>query len=161
MQKMYEYEQEYLEKVLGYICYYLRNGVPVDSETRRSFSIIDYYGVTSYPLEKLKNRVKALNFLNCEDGKLFYTFVSKNSSKGLATSYIVVKDRLKDYKVGLNLSSNSEKDALLEEKKDDISEEVKEAIFEYLEMYNIPMTSRNFNIVLNEYTKNRLYLARR
>ena len=46
-------------------------------------------------------------------------------------------------------------------KKDDISEEVKEAIFEYLEMYNIPMTSRNFNIVLNEYTKNRLYLARR
>lgn len=161
MQKMYEYEQEYLEKVLGYICYYLHNGVPVDNKTRRSFSIIDYYGVTSYPLEKLKNRVKALNFLNYEDGKLFYTFVSKNSSKGLATSYIVVKDRLKDYKVGLNLSSNSEKDALLEEKKDDISEEVKEAIFEYLEMYNIPMTSRNFNIVLNEYTKNRLYLARR
>ena len=151
MQKMYEYEQEYLEKVLGYICYYLHNGVPVDNKTRRSFSIIDYYGVTSYPLEKLKNRVKALNFLNYEDGKLFYTFVAQNSTKGRATLHITLESILNDLTIKRQIGSEYRK----------LTSEEKIAIYYYLQENNIQMTFENFNVVLSEYAKNRLYLARR
>ncbi len=151
MQKMYEYEQEYLEKVLGYICYYLHNGVPVDNKTRRSFSIIDYYGVTSYPLEKLKNRVKALNFLNYEDGKLFYTFVAQNSTKGRATLHITLESILNDLTIKRQIGSEYRK----------LTSEEKIAIYYYLKENNIQMTFENFNVVLSEYAKNRLYLARR
>ena len=42
-----------------------------------------------------------------------------------------------------------------------LTSEEKIAIYYYLQENNIQMTFENFNVVLSEYAKNRLYLARR
>lgn len=151
IQKMYEFEKEYLEKVIDYICYYLRNGVPIDENNRRDFTIIDYHGITSYPLEKLKVRTQALNLISKENYKMFMTFVNQNSTKGKKVLKIKLENILNELEISRQFGSTFR----------NLTQEEKCAIYYYLKDYNIPMTYANFNTVMSEYAQNRLFLAKR
>ena len=154
LKKVEEYEYEYLEEILDIMCYYLQNGIPVPDEenTKRNFTIIDYYNLTNYPLEKLKARAVTLKLLNDNNNrKLFMTFVAQNSQKGSFCLKINLQSILNDLEITKQFGSTYRK----------LTSDEKIAIYYLLKEHKIPMTFENFNIAVSEYAHNRLFLARR
>lgn len=151
MQKTEEYEREFLETVLDNICYYLKNGIPVEENIKREFTIIDYYMLTSYPLEKLKLRANALNLLNNTDRKVFMSFADHNIFRGNTLLKINLESILNDLEITKQFGSEYRS----------LTSDEKIAIYYLLKDNNIPLTFENFNVAVNEYANNRLFLARR
>lgn len=154
LNKVEEYEREYLEEILDIMCYCLQNGIPVpgDENTKRNFTIIDYYSLTSYPLEKLKLRAVTLNLLsNNNDRKLFMTFVTQNSQKGNYVLNVSLQSILDDLEITKQFGSTYRK----------LTSDEKIAIYHLLKERKMPMTFENFNVAVSEYAHNRLFLARR
>ena len=154
LNKVEEYEREYLEEILDIMCYCLQNGIPVpgDENTKRNFTIIDYYSLTSYPLEKLKLRAVTLNLLsNNNDRKLFMTFVTQNSQKGNYVLNVSLQSILDDLEITKQFGSTYRK----------LTRDEKIAIYYLLKERKMPMTFENFNVAVSEYAHNRLFLARR
>ena len=154
LNKVEEYEREYLEEILDIMCYCLQNGIPVpgDENTKRNFTIIDYYSLTSYPLEKLKLRAVTLNLLsNNNDRKLFMTFVTQNSQKGNYVLNVSLQSILDDLEITKQFGSTYRK----------LTSDEKIAIYYLLKERKMPMTFENFNVAVSEYAHNRLFLARR
>ena len=153
LNKVEEYEREYIESILDIMCYYLQNGIPVsDSENKRTFTIIDYYNLTSYPLEKLKLRAVSLNLLdNIADRKLFMTFATQNIQKGSYALNITLQGILNDLEITKQFGSSYRK----------LTSDEKIAIYYLMKERKVPMTFTNFGIAVSEYAHNRLFLARR
>ena len=151
MQKMEEYEREFLETILDNVCYYLKNGIPVEENIKREFTIIDYYMLTSYPLEKLKLRANALNLLNNTDRKVFMSFADHNIFRGNTLLKINLENILNDLEITKQFGSEYRS----------LTSDEKIAIYYLLKDNNIPLTFENFNVAVNEYASNRLFLARR
>lgn len=153
LNKVEEYEREYIESILDIMCYYLQNGIPVsDSENKRTFTIIDYYNLTSYPLEKLKLRAVSLNLLdNIVERKLFMTFATQNIQKGSYALNITLQGILNDLEITKQFGSSYRK----------LTSDEKIAIYYLMKERKVPMTFTNFGIAVSEYAHNRLFLARR
>jgi len=141
-----EYELSYLNTLLDIIIPFIKYGVSYENITRE-FNKLDYYMITSYPLEKLKNNLSNLD-LSVEERTLLSSFIMKNIKLDLIT--ISLNKFINSYRIIKSINGTNR----------EITKEEKIAIYNYLLERNVPLKEDIIEIFMEEYAKGRVLLPR-
>lgn len=137
-------EENLLAELAETISYYFENGVDMSDGRKRKFTILDYYFITSIPIDTYYFAIRYLEI----DPKVLSN--AKRFAFSYAKSTPINENNIKDLKFYMNFGN--QKRYLLEE-------EVKE-IIAFCKENDIPLEDKTFTAVVNEYAGGRMLLPK-
>lgn len=144
-------KRELLKPKVALLLSCIKNGIPVDENTRREFDLIDYYQIIGEPFEDIADA--ADEFLISQDPNIIRAFVSPNFIRNdIYQNRTVLPLTPNGVSKMLDGSHTVKKDGIVRE----ITSAEKQYVVDFLNSHSIPISEKTYSIAMRRYLKGQL-----